>query len=53
MTPYVPFAVLSDSIKRFDGLDHTYPREIILAHLNARVIFQLDPHPTDNETFLR
>ena len=33
MTPSVPFAVLSDRIKRFDGLYHTYIHESFLAHL--------------------
>ena len=41
MTPSVPFAALSDPMKLFDGLDHTYPTEKILAHLSAGVTFQL------------
>ena len=40
------FAVLSDPIKRFDGLDHTYPLEKFFVHLTARVTFQLGPHDT-------
>ena len=39
--PSVPFAALSDPIKLFDGLDHTYPPEKLLAHLSAGVTFQL------------
>ena len=35
-TPSVPFAALSDPIKLFDGLDHSYPPEKFLAHLSAR-----------------
>ena len=37
MHPSVPFAALSDPNNFFDGLDHTYPPEIFLAHLSARV----------------
>ena len=47
MTPSVPFAALSDPIKLFDSLDHTYPPEKILAHPSARVTFQLGPQPID------
>ena len=45
MTPSVPFAALSDLLKRFDGWDHRYAPENFLAHLNARVGFQLGPQP--------
>ena len=41
MTPYVPFAALSDPSTLFDGLDHTYPPEKLLAHLSALLTFQL------------
>ena len=51
-TPSVPFAALSDPIKLFDGLDHTYPPEKFLAHLSARVTFQLGPQPTDIHSYL-
>ena len=51
-TPSVPFAALSDPIKLFDGLDHTYPPEKFLAHLSARVTFQLGPQPTDITSYL-
>ena len=51
-TPSVPFAALSDPIKLFDGLDHTYPPEKFLAHLSARVTFQLGPQPTDIPSYL-
>ena len=51
-TPSVPFAALSDPIKLFDGLDHTYPPEKFLAHLNARVTFQLGPQPVDIQSYL-
>ena len=51
-TPSVPFAVLSDPIKLFDGLDHTYPPENFLAHLSARVTFQLGPQPVDIQSYL-
>ena len=47
-----PFAALSDPIKHFDGLDHTYPSEKFLAHLSARVTFQLGPQPLDVQSFL-
>ena len=52
MTPSVPFAALSEPIKLFDGLDHTYPPEIFFAHLNARVTFQLGPQPIDLQSYL-
>ena len=45
MSPSVPFAALSDPIKLFDCLDHTYPPEKFLANLGARVTFQLGPQP--------
>ena len=48
----VPFAALSDPIKLFDGLDHTYPPEKFLAHLSARVTFQLGPQPVDIQSYL-
>ena len=51
-TPSVPFAALSDPIKLFDGLDHTYPPEKFLAHLRARVTFQLGPQPVDIQSYL-
>ena len=51
-TPSVPFAALSDPIKLFDGLDHTYPPENFLAHLSARVTFQLGPQPVDIQSYL-
>ena len=51
-TPSVPFAALSDPIKLFDGLDHTYPPEKFLAHLSARVTFQLGPQPVDIHSYL-
>ena len=44
MTPSVPFAALSDPIKLLDSLDHTYPSAKFLAHLSARVTFQLGPN---------
>ena len=50
-TPSVPFAALSDPIKLFDGLDHTYPPEKFLAHLSARVTFQLGPQPVDIQSY--
>ena len=52
MTPSVRFAALSDPIKHFDGLDHTYPPEKILAHLSTRVTFQLGSQPTDIQSYL-
>ena len=52
MTPSVPFAALSHPMKLFDGLDHTYPTEKILAHLSAGVTFQLGPQPLDIQLFL-
>ena len=51
-TPSVPFAALSDPIKLFDGLDHTYPPEKFLAHLSARVTFQLGPQSVDIQSYL-
>ena len=51
-THSVPFAALSDPIKLFDGLDHTYPPEKFLAHLSARVTFQLGPQPVDIQSYL-
>ena len=50
--PSVPFAALSDPIKLFDGLDHTYPPEKLLAHLSDRVTFQLGPQPVDIQSYL-
>ena len=47
ITPFVPFAALSDPIKLFDGLDRTYPPEKFLVHLSARVTFQLGHQPLD------
>ena len=47
MPPFVQFAALSDPIKLFDGLDHTSPPEKFLAHVSARVTFQLSPQPID------
>ena len=52
VTPSVPFAALSDPIKLLDGLDHTYPPEKFLAHLSARVTFQLGPQPVDIHSYL-
>ena len=52
MTPFVPFAALSDPIKLFDGLNHTYPPEKFLAHLSARVTFQLGQPPIDLQSYL-
>ena len=43
---------MSDPIKIFDGLDHTYPPEKFLAHLSARVTFQLGPQPVDIHSYL-
>ena len=51
-TPSVPFAALSDPIKLFDGLDHTYPPEKVLAHISARVTFQLGPQPVDIQSYI-
>ena len=51
-TPSVLFAALSDPIKFFDGLDHTYTPEKFLAHLSARVYFQLGPQPLDQQSYL-
>ena len=47
MTPFFPFAALSDPILFLDGWDYTYPPEKSLAHLCARVTFQLGPQPLD------
>ena len=47
MTPFVPFAALSEPIKRFDGLYHTYSHEKCRSHLSVRVTFQLGPQPLD------
>ena len=52
MPPSVPSASFSDTIKLFDGLDHTYSPEKFLAHLSARVTFQLGPQPTDIQSSL-
>ena len=52
MTPSVPFAALSDPIKLFDGLDHTYSPEKFLAYLSACVTFQLGPQPLDTQSYL-
>ena len=52
MTPSVPFAGVLDPIKLFDGLGHTYPPEKFLAHLSARVIFQLGSQPLDIQSYL-
>ena len=52
LTPFVPFAALSDPIKLFDGLDQTYSPEKFLSHLSARVIFQLGPQPLDLQSYL-
>ena len=52
MTPPVTFAALSDPIKLFDGLDHTYPPEKFLTHLSAPVTFQLGPQPLDIQPYL-
>ena len=52
MTPSVPFASLSDPIKLFDGLDHTYLPEKVLAHLNAHVTLQLGPQFLDIQSYL-
>ena len=52
ITPSIPFAALSNPIKLFDGLDHTYPSEIFLAHLGARVTFQLGPQPLNIQSYL-
>ena len=51
MTPSVPFAALSDPIKLFDGLEHTYPPEKLSAHLSARVTLQLGPQPLDKQSY--
>ena len=45
MTSSVPFAALSNPINLFDGLDHTFLLEKFLAHLSARVTFELGPQP--------
>ena len=50
MTPFVLFATLST--KLFDVLDHTYPPEKFLAHLSARVTFQLGPRPLEFQSYL-
>ena len=52
MTPPVPFAAHSDPILRFDGLYHTYLSEKRLAHLSARVTFQLGHQPLDIQSYL-
>ena len=52
MTLSVPFAALSDPIKLFDGLEHSYHPEKLLAHLSARVTFQLGPQPIDLQSYL-
>ena len=52
MTPSDHFAALSDPIKLFDGLDHTYPSEKFLAHLSARVTFRFGPQPLDKQSYL-
>ena len=52
MPPSAPFAALSDPIELFDGLDHTYLPENFLAHLSARVTFQLGPPPVDIQSYL-
>ena len=52
MPPSVPFAALSDPNKLFDGLDHTYPPEKFLAHISARVTFQLGPQSVDIQSSL-
>ena len=46
-TPSVPFAAPFDPIKLFDGLDHTYPPEMFLAHNGARVTLQLGQQPLE------
>ena len=51
-TPSVPFAALSDPIKLFDGLDHTYPPEKFLEHFGAQVTFQLGPQPVEIQSYL-
>ena len=52
MTPSVLFAALPDSIKLFDGLDHTYPPEKFLVHLSAHATFQLGLQPLDIQVYL-
>ena len=52
MTRAVPFAGFSDPFKLFDGLDHTYAPEKLLAHVSACVTFQLRPHPPGNQSYL-
>ena len=46
----LPF--FSDPIKLFDGLDHTYLPEKVLAPLSARLTFQLGPQPLDQQSYL-
>ena len=52
MTPSFPFAALSDHIKVSVSLDHTYRPEKFLAHLSARVTFQLGPQHIDRQSYL-
>ena len=52
MTPSVPFAAMSNPIKHFDSLDHTYPLEKFVAHLGARVTFQLGSQPLNIQSHL-
>ena len=49
---YFRVAALSDPIKRFDGLDHTYPLQNFLADLSARVAFQNGAQPLDIQSYL-
>ena len=50
-SPSVQFAALSDSIKFFNGLDHSLPPQTIFANLSARVTFQLGPQPIDSHAY--
>ena len=52
MIPSIPFAALSDPFKLFDGLDHTYPPEKLLARLSARVTFELGPQHLNIQPYL-
>ena len=52
MTSSVPFGALSDPIKLFDGLGHTYPPETFFAYLSACVTVQLGLQPLDIQPYL-
>ena len=49
---FCSFCAFSDPIKLFDGLDHTYLPEKILAHISARVTFQFGPQLPDIQSYL-